>query len=201
MKKKVFLIIILILVIVGTIIFLVKPDIVKSIFSKKSESSIGANRSGESNDKKDDSNEKKSFKVKELDDGKLYYLDEEDVKADIVIGDKLYDTQIADINLNFSEYEGKIMEIEGMFLTNNNLTFVGRYSTSNLCPYCPQGYSYFEYQTNNNGLPDFSDEGAWIKVKGKLCKGYDEEYQEEYCYIDVMTIEEMNEWGQDTVND
>lgn len=207
MKKKIILIILLIMVVAGAIAALLNPDMIKNAFSKKIDSSLGGKRgsstSGNNDGKEEKSNskEKKAMQMKELSDGKLYYIDDENVKADIVIGDKLYDTQIADINLNFSQYEGKIIEIEGMFLTNNNLTFVGRYSTSNLCPYCPQGYSYFEYQIDEDGAPDFKDEGAWIKVKGKLSQAYDEEYQEDYYYIDVMTIEEMNEWGQETVND
>ena len=49
-------------------------------------------------------------------------------------------------------------------------------------------------------IPNVYEPKKLTKV-GTIKKGYDEEYQEEYIYLDVLTIEVMNEWGQDTVND
>lgn len=140
------------------------------------------------------------LKVTELADGTLYSTTDETIKADIVLGDNYFDTQVADINLNFSEYEGKTIEIEGMYLLNPEgpFTFVGRYSTSNLCPDCPTGYSYMEYEWKAKGRPELKDEDTWVKVIGTLKLGDDNGV--EYHYIDVASMEIMNEKGLLTVS-
>ena len=140
----------------------------------------------------------KTTTVTKLSDGTLYQTGELIDKADIVIGDNLYDTQLADINLNFSQYEGKSIEIEGMYMLNNPYTFVGRYSNSNLCAYCPQGYSYFEYEWKGDQKPYLVDEISWLKIKGILTRGSDD--YGEYYFIDANSIEVMNDRGIDTVN-
>ena len=86
------------------------------------------------------------YKEKQLDDGILYTLDENsDYKADIILKDKYFDTTIRDMNLNSSDYIDKIVEIEGLYFNNGYYSFVGRYTTSNLCPTCPPGYSFMEF--------------------------------------------------------
>ena len=209
MKRKIFFVTLLIAVL-GIVGFVFLNSNEKR--ELKQNSSLSGKRNGnatvegtkseiENNSVNNDNNVKgnEKVKVKELSDGTLYYINEENIKPDIVIGDNYFDTQLADINLNFAEYEGKTIEIEGMFLLSNNFTFVGRYSTASLCPYCSEGYSYFEYQMNEKGAPEFTED-TWLKIVGTLSKGYDEEFDEEYYYIDVATLEVMNEWGQDTVN-
>lgn len=136
--------------------------------------------------------------VSEMDDGTLYQIGEPLDNIDLVIGDNLFDTQLSDINLNFSQYEGKTIEIEGMYMINKPYTFVGRYSNSNLCAYCPQGYSYFEYEWHGDKSPRLVDEITWLKVKGTLSKGEDK--YGEYYFIQANSIEVMNERGIDTVN-
>ncbi len=140
--------------------------------------------------------------VTELEDGTLYQIGEPFENVDMVIGDNLFDTQIADININFSQYDGKTIEIEGLYMENNQYTFVGRYSTSNLCPTCPQGVSYFEYEWNGDQKPNLIDAVSWIKVRGTLAGGRDfiEGKFVPYQYIKVNSIEVMNERGIDTVN-
>ena len=140
--------------------------------------------------------------VTELDDGTLYQVGEPLQNIDMVIGDNLYDTQIADININFSQYSGKTIEIEGMYMQNMDYTFVGRFSTSNLCPTCPQGVSYFEYEWDGDQTPKLTDTVSWIKVKGTLASGRDfiEGEFVPYYYIKANSIEVMNERGIDTVN-
>ncbi|MBR6034123.1 MAG: hypothetical protein IKP28_05275 [Clostridia bacterium] len=142
--------------------------------------------------------ETKGTTITQQSDGTLYTVENGLEKVDIVIGDNLFDTQLSDINLNFSTYEGKTIEIEGMYMINAPYTFVGRYSTSNLCQYCPQGYSYFEYEWKGEKIPNLIDEIQWLKIKGILTQGSDE--YGEYYYIDAKSIEVMNERGQDTVN-
>ena len=98
------------------------------------------------------------------------------------------------------EYQKTELEIEGMYLENLPWTFVGRYSTSNVCVYCPEGYSYFEYQLKGKIDREFTAKDDWIKIIGTLAKGNDEtsDYQD-YYYLEVLSIEIMNERGLDTV--
>lgn len=142
--------------------------------------------------------EKVAATISKLNDGTMYQTGDLIEKADIVIGDNLFDTQLADINLNFPQYEGKTIEIEGMYMENTPYTFVGRYSNSNLCAYCPQGYSYFEYEWNGDKTPYLADEITWLKIKGTLTRGEDD--YGEYYYIAANSLEVMNERGIDTVN-
>ena len=135
-----------------------------------------------------------------LDDGILYSLDGNKVEADIKLGDNYFDTTINDMYLNPNDYENKKIEIEGMYLESGTYTFVGRYSLSNLCPNCPQGYSVFEYQLNGKLDKEFKVEEDWIKVIGTFKKGIDEENNNmEYYYLEVINLELMNEKGKDTV--
>lgn len=135
--------------------------------------------------------------ITKMDDGTKYAVTEEDIKPEIVLGDNYFDTQITDISLNFNKYEGKTIEIEGLYFENTPYTFIGRYSTSNMCPTCPTGISYFEYEWKGDQKIPVTQENEWIKVIGTLKKGFD---QVEYYYIDVASIEIMNEKGMDTVS-
>ena len=143
------------------------------------------------------SNEGKEVQITKLKDGTLYTISGEKKKADLVIGNNYYDTQLSDVNLNFSKYEGKTVEIEGFYMEDTPYTFVGRYSESNLCAYCPQGYSYFEYEWHGNNKFNFTNENEWLKIVGTFRKGHDE--LGDYYYIDASSIQVMKERGQDTV--
>lgn len=66
-----------------------------------------------------------------------------------------------------------------------------------MCPNCPTGYSYFEYEWNGDKEIPAEVEESWIKVKGTLKRGND---GEEYYYIDVAEIEVMNQKGLETVS-
>lgn len=140
-------------------------------------------------------------KIIEYEDSTLYMSkDGEVITPDIVVGTKFFDTQIADFNLNFNNYVGKTVCIEGMSLKNadNDFTFVGRYSTSNLCSDCPTGFSYFSYEWNlGKGFAPASlgDQQQWVKVIGTFTQG------DGYYYIDAISVEVCDEWGQATVND
>ena len=191
--KKIFLIILL-FSIIGVVAFVIVNSNKKEQSVSSLNDTLTSEHSAIENDTTTDSN---SVIVSNLSDGTLYSTTNEKINADIVVGDNYFDTQIADINLNFSSYEGKTIEIEGMYLTNTPYTFVGRYSTSNLCP---PGYSFFEYQFDTNELPVLKDEQDWLKVIGTLTKGYDDNTSSDYYYIDVISLEVMNQKGLDTVS-
>ena len=202
-NKKILYIILLVVLIVAIGIFVFftvnrteKLDVSKS----NNNTSIGTRETDEKNETEEQTNikETKPVTVTTLDDGTLYSVTNDDFKTDIIIGDNYFDTQMADINMNFSKYEGKTVEIEGMSLTNDPFTFVGRYSTSNICPDCPTGYSYFEYEWKGDKTPELQEEETWLKVRGTFKKGDDNGM--EYYYIDVANMEVMNEKGLETVN-
>lgn len=136
----------------------------------------------------------------ELDDGVLYSKTGEVVKADKVIGTNYFDTTINDMWTNPNDYVGKEIEMEGFYLENPPYKFVGRYSENNLCPYCPQGYSYFEFVLDGSIDKQLIQEQDWIKVVGKFSVGNDESTSfTDFYYLDVDTIEIMNERGEEKV--
>lgn len=159
------------------------------------------NEMNENKDIEEATTETVEYQKKELDDGILYSIDGKEYKSDLVIGENYYDTTINDMYLNPENYMNKNIEIEGMYLENLPWTFVGRYSTSNVCVYCPEGYSYMEFQLKGTIDRTFTAKDDWIKVIGTLAKGNDEtsDYQD-YYYLEVLSIEVMNERGVDTVN-
>ncbi len=147
------------------------------------------------------SNSSPAYQKTKLNDGTLYSKDGKQYKADMVISEKFYDTTINDIWTNPNSYLGKTIEIEGMYLENSPYTFVGRYSTSNLCPNCPPGYSYFEYQLDGDLDLKLTDEKEWIKVIGTLEVGNDESTDfTDFYYLKVLSLEVMNKSGNKTIN-
>lgn len=201
MNKKVLYIIIFIVAIVGVVglVFFFNNA------TQNRDSKVNTIASGE----KEQTNNNKETKVTvtELEDGTLYQIGEPIEKVDKVIGNNFYDTQINDIYLNFSQYEGKTIEIEGMYIkqtayNGDPITLIGRYSTANVCQYCSQGYSSFEYEWKGDKTPRLISEVSWIKLKGTLKKGryFLNGQFDFYYYIEVNSMEVMNERGMDTVN-
>lgn len=129
---------------------------------------------------------------------KLYTISSKEIEPEIIIGDNYFATQLADIVVNFDSYKEKIIEIEGFSLKNDyGYTFVGRYSENAICPDCPTGYAYLEYEWHGDEKLDLGTEETWIKIKGELKSGNDGVY--DYNYIDAYSIEVMDEWGVATV--
>ena len=200
--KKVLWIILLIAVIGGVVVLMGVLDKNKNNSANstntafKKDSSI----SNEVITEKNENNSKEYIKT-ELSDGTLYSIDGKEYKSDIVVGDNYYDTTINDMYLNPDSYYNKNIEIQGMYFENLPYTFVGRYSTSNMCPNCPSGYSYIEYQLDGKLDKKLTDVEDWIKIIGTLTKGNDESsYYQDYYYLKVLSIEVMKERGQETVN-
>lgn len=198
--RKIGLILILVVIVIA-IIFVVKNSSSGKKEEKTSSNTTVSKVSQSENQNTQASQESTQNQTKtiitKMDDGTQYSLTKDDIKPDIVLGDNYFDTQITDISLNFNKYEGKTIEIEGLYFENMPYTFVGRYSTSSMCPTCPTGVSYLEYQWSGDQKIPVTQENEWIKVKGTLKKGFD---QVEYYYIDVASIEIMNERGMDTVS-
>ena len=168
--KKVLWILLLIIVVVGIMVLI--KFIGPKTNSETNQISNEFNKNTDSEVKNE--NEDKEYKKVELDDGVLYTITGEKENADIVVGDNYFDTTINDMFLNYDKYKDKKIEIEGIYFINEIFTFVGRYSKSNLCPYCPEGYSYLEYQLQGKLDYKFTDTKEWIKVIGTLEKANDE---------------------------
>ena len=208
MLKKLGLIAVLVVIIIGIIFVIVNSSSGKKEEKTNSNTATISKVSSQENTTKNEVQEEIVEKVveeeletknvikTELSDGVKYSITDKEIKPEIVLGDNYFDTQISDINLNFDQYEGKTIEIEGLYFENTPYTFVGRYSTSNMCPTCPTGYAYFEYQWSGDEKLELTDSENWIKVVGTLKRGFDEV---EYYYIDAQSIELMNEKGLDTV--
>ena len=208
--KKVFWILILILVIAGIVVVIFSVN--NSNLTQKINSADDNTKKIGSIDKADITTNTVKEEVKlnteyekiELEDGTLYTLTGKEEKSDMIIGTNYFDTTITDIYYNPKNYLNKKIKIEGMYLLSGpNLpyTFVGRYALNTLCPTCPAGYSAIEFQLQGNIDRELKDEEDWIKIIGTLEKGNDEttNYQD-YYYLKVLNLEIMNERGQDTVN-
>ena len=193
MKKKLLYLLLLIFIIVGVIVFFIflnrgKSEKKTNITSQRAENSMY-----------NPNIEKKETIKTELQDGTLYSFSKEEIKADVVVGDNYFDTQINNMITNSSDYDGKIIEIEGFYLKSDLYNFVGRYSSNSLCPYCSGGYSYIEYIWEGEKI-DLTEIDSWIKVIGTLEKGNDEtSYYQDYYYIKAISVEVMNQRGQEDV--
>ena len=122
-------------------------------------------------------------------------------KPDIVVGDKHYATQINDWYMNFQDYEGKTVSIDGYYMNFGGYTLVGRMGPS--CPYCTGGYVNFEFKTDLD-LSKLKSEESWIRVKGILRKGkysISKDVSQLIYYIEALEVEELPEVGVDTVTD
>lgn len=114
---------------------------------------------------------------------------------DIVVGDNYYSTQINDWYMNFDQYKGKTVEIEGYYIADYlPYLFVGRFGPT--CPYCQGAYVCFEFYTKDD-LSELVSGKDWIKVKGILRE--DEDESGTFCYIEAISIEKMDQAGLATV--
>ena len=196
-KKKILWIALLVsfIVVIAIIVITVKP-----YDSSKNNNSITARSDTSASSSQSEKKEVKVTKT-ELEDGTLYTFTDEEIKSDVVVPDNFFDTTINDLMMNYNQYKGKNIQVEGLYMTSGKYTFVGRYSTSNICPTCPQGYSYIEYILDKKIDANLIEEDSWIKVIGKLSKGRDASSNfQDYYYLNVLSIEVMKEKGQTTVN-
>ena len=207
-KKKlmwIFILIVFVLIIVGIAIFVKPRDTSNdnSVAVKKVTDSKKDNNSDTS--KTEEKTDKIEYKRTELDDGILYSENGEKLTSDKIIGTEYFDTTINDMYLYPENYSGKNIEIEGLYLATEPYTFVGRYSTASVCPYCSGGFSYIQYEFDGDIQEKLTDQETWIKLigtweKGKMNYGTEENsYYDDYYYLKVLNFEIMNEKGQDTV--
>ena len=123
-------------------------------------------------------------------------------KADIVVGDDLYMTQINDWFMNFKDYEGKMVSLEGYYIKYENYAFVGRNGPT--CPYCTGGYVDFEFKSNED-FSDLKSGKSWICVKGILRQGYSYDSNGKkssaFYYIEALNVDKKTKAGVDPIYD
>ena len=206
-KKKIMWILLLIVFVIAIIAIavLAKPR------DTSNDNSVAVKQVNDSKESKNNTsnvvkqNTSKEYKRSVLNDGILYSESGEKLKADKIIGTEYFDTTINDMYLYPDNYVGKKIEIEGFYLVAEPYTFVGRYSTSSVCPYCTGGFSYIQYEFDGKIEETLKDQETWIKLigtweKGKMNYGTEENpYYDEYYYLKVLNFEVMNEKGEDTV--
>lgn len=122
-------------------------------------------------------------------------------RCDIVVGDRLYMTQINDWFINFQDYENKTVEIEGMYIRIGNYTLVGRNGPT--CPYCTGGYVDFEFKSDQD-LSVYTSESSWISVKGILRAGHAQLSSGQsvpFYYIEAIEVSPLDEPGVNPITD
>ena len=123
-------------------------------------------------------------------------------KADIVVGDDLYMTQINDWFMNFKDYEGKLVSLEGYYIKYENYTFVGRNGPT--CPYCTGGYVDFEFKSDED-FSDLKSGKSWISVNGILRQGYSYDSNGKkssaFYFIEALNIDKKIKAGVDPIYD
>ena len=180
----------------------------------KDAASVAAENTNPSSESKIAGSTNSAESVKETDEqGRTYPIDDypynpkEDrgkyslEKPDIVVGDKLYATQINDWYKNFQDYEGKTVSIEGMYMNFGGYTLVGRNGPS--CPYCTGGYVNFEFKTDLD-LSGLESEKSWIRVKGVLRQGkysISKDVSQLIYYIEALEVEKMDKPGVNPITD
>lgn len=206
-KKKIMWILLLIAFVIAIIVIavLAKPR------DTSNDNSVSVKQVTDSKESKNNisnvvkQNTSKEYKRSVLNDGILYSESGEKLKTDKIIGTEYFDTTINDMYLYPDNYVGKKIEIEGFYLVSEPYTFVGRYSTSSVCPYCTGGFSYIQYEFDGKIEETLKDQETWIKLigtweKGKMNYGTEENpYYDDYYYLKVLNFEIMNEKGEDTV--
>ena len=206
-KKKIMWILLLIVFVIAIIVIavLAKPR------DTSNDNSVAVKQVTDSKESKNNTsnvvkqNTSKEYKRSVLNDGILYSENGEKLKSDKIIGTEFFDTTINDMYLYPDNYVGKKIEIEGFYLVAEPYTFVGRYSTSSVCPYCTGGFSYIQYEFDGKIEETLKDQETWIKLigtweKGKMNYGTEENpYYDDYYYLKVLNFEIMNEKGEDTV--
>ena len=206
-KKKIMWILLLIVFVITIMVIaiLAKPR------DTSNDNSVAVKQVNDSKESKNNTsnvvkqNTSKEYKRSVLNDGILYSENGEKLKSDKIIGTEFFDTTINDMYLYPDNYVGKKIEIEGFYLVAEPYTFVGRYSTSSVCPYCTGGFSYIQYEFDGKIEETLKDQETWIKLigtweKGKMNYGTEENpYYDDYYYLKVLNFEIMNEKGEDTV--
>jgi len=118
----------------------------------------------------------------------------------IEIKEKMFISQVNDINLNFKDYLGKTIKLEGVFkkeqpYEGDPYCFVVRYG-----PGCcgVDGIVGFEIKWDENKAQPYPKDDSWVESIGVL-KQYEADGYDEYLYLDLLSLNVLNKRGKETV--
>jgi len=117
----------------------------------------------------------------------------------IEIKEKMFITQINDINLNYKDYLGKTIKLQGIFKSEKSYEgdqycFVIRYG-----PGCcgNDGVVGFEIKWDEGNAKPYPKNDSWVESTGVL-KQYEEGYTD-YIYLDLISLNVLDKRGAETV--
>jgi len=121
-------------------------------------------------------------------------------KGVIEIKEKMFISQVNDINLNFKDYLGKTIKLEGIFKNEKSYDgdqycFVIRYG-----PGCcgNDGIVGFEIKWDENNAKPYPKTDSWVESTGVL-KQYEADGYTDYLYLDLISLNVLNKRGAETV--
>jgi len=117
----------------------------------------------------------------------------------IEIKEKMFISQVNDVYLNKDEYLGKKIKLEGIFLTeqgnDKSYCFVLRYGPG-CCGY--DGNVGFEVAWDKGKNKQYPVNNSWVEATGEL-KTYEEDGYTDYLYLDLVSLNVLNNRGKETV--
>jgi uncharacterized membrane protein YcgQ (UPF0703/DUF1980 family) len=122
-------------------------------------------------------------------------------KGVIEIKEKMFISQVNDVYLNPEDYLGKTIKLEGLFKTDQGYDktycFVLRYGPG-CCGY--DGNVGFEvlWNKDNERKKSYPREDAWVEATGEL-KTYEEDGDNKFLYLDLVSLNVLNRRGRETV--
>ena len=117
----------------------------------------------------------------------------------IEIKEKMFISQVNDVYLNKDDYLGKTIKLEGLFKVeqgyDKSYCFVLRYGPG-CCGF--DGNVGFEVAWDKEKEKPYPGEDSWVEATGEL-KTYKEDDSMEYLYLDLVSLNVLNERGSETV--
>ena len=119
----------------------------------------------------------------------------------VVIGERMFISQVYDVYLNANDYLGKTIKLEGIFKMEQlgeplkPYYFVLRYG-----PGCcgDDGVVGFEIAWDNENAQTYPADNSWVEVTGIL-KNYEREGYTQYLYLDLSSLNVLNNRGAEIV--
>jgi uncharacterized membrane protein YcgQ (UPF0703/DUF1980 family) len=122
-------------------------------------------------------------------------------KEVIEIKEKMFISQVNDVYLNPEDYLGKTIKLQGLFKMeqgyNKSYCFVLRYGPG-CCGF--DGNVGFEvlWNKDNDKKKPYPGEDSWVEATGEL-KTYEEDGDNEFLYLDLVSLNVLDKRGSETV--
>jgi len=127
---------------------------------------------------------------------KIKYASKKEV---IEIKEKMFISQVNDVYLNPEDYLGKTIKLEGLFKMeqgyDKSYCFVLRYGPG-CCGF--DGNVGFEVAWDKDKKKLYPGEDSWVEATGEL-KTYEEDGNNEFLYLDLVSLNVLDKRGAETV--